>query len=253
MSPLEIRRRNAYQLGDETPTGQVLRESVAASEVLERAAEAAEFEGVHARTSRDRARRAGSGSLPGGSLRTGKRPGRVRDRPRARRGTVPGSRAPARSSSRPWRRSSWATTASDPDPDRLDRDGAGDEDDLPPARGGGARAPVRGRRDRAAGHRDRAGLGADGREPHGDGRRRAADPGRAAPEGRGRGAQRRQAVRRRLPLGLASSTARPGSTSSSSRIRASSSTTRRTAATHTRPSAGRPASPRSMSTSTPAR
>ena len=72
MSPLEIRRRNLYQLGDETPTGQVLRESVAASEVLERAAEAAEFEGVHARTSRDRVRRAGSGSLPGGSLRTGK-------------------------------------------------------------------------------------------------------------------------------------------------------------------------------------
>jgi CO/xanthine dehydrogenase Mo-binding subunit len=72
MSPLEIRRRNLYRLGDETPTGQVLRESVAASEVLERAAEAAEFEGVHARTSRDRARRAGSGSLPTSALRTGK-------------------------------------------------------------------------------------------------------------------------------------------------------------------------------------
>jgi CO/xanthine dehydrogenase Mo-binding subunit len=72
MSPLEIRRRNLYQLGDSTPTGQVLRESVAASEVLERAAEAAEFEGVQARTSRDRARRAGSGSLPGSALRTAK-------------------------------------------------------------------------------------------------------------------------------------------------------------------------------------
>src|SRR4029453_9180504 len=49
--------------------------SVAASEVLERAAEAAEFEGVRARTSRDRARRAGSGSLPGAALRTSR--GRV--------------------------------------------------------------------------------------------------------------------------------------------------------------------------------
>ena len=70
ISPLDIRRRNLYRLGDETPTGQVLRESVAAEEVLERAAEAAEFEGVRARTSRDRARRAGSGHLPGSALRT---------------------------------------------------------------------------------------------------------------------------------------------------------------------------------------
>jgi CO/xanthine dehydrogenase Mo-binding subunit len=71
LSPLEIRRRNLYRLGDETPTGQILRESVAAEEVLERAAEAAEFEGVRARTSRDRARRAGSGHVPGSPLRTG--------------------------------------------------------------------------------------------------------------------------------------------------------------------------------------
>src|SRR4029078_7859958 len=85
MSPIEIRRRNLYREGDTTPTGQVLRESVAASEVLERAAEAAafergraraqeraEFEGVPSRTSRDRARRAGSGSLPSGTLHTGR-------------------------------------------------------------------------------------------------------------------------------------------------------------------------------------
>jgi CO/xanthine dehydrogenase Mo-binding subunit len=70
LSPLEIRRRNLYRLGDETPTGQILRESVAAEEVLERAAEAAEFEGVRARTSRDRTRRAGSGHVPGSALRT---------------------------------------------------------------------------------------------------------------------------------------------------------------------------------------
>jgi CO/xanthine dehydrogenase Mo-binding subunit len=71
LSPLEIRRRNLYRIGDETPTGQILRESVAAEEVLERAAEAAEFEGVQARTSHARAGRAGSGHLPGSPLRTG--------------------------------------------------------------------------------------------------------------------------------------------------------------------------------------
>ncbi|HEV7810217.1 MAG TPA: molybdopterin cofactor-binding domain-containing protein, partial [Candidatus Limnocylindrales bacterium] len=70
LGPLEIRRRNLYREGDETPTGQILRESVAASEVLERAAEAAEFEGVRARTGRARVRRAGSGHVPGSPLRT---------------------------------------------------------------------------------------------------------------------------------------------------------------------------------------
>ena len=70
MSPLEIRRRNLYRPGDTTPTGQVLRSSVAASEVLERAVEAAEFEGVRARTEAARARRAGSGSVPASPLRT---------------------------------------------------------------------------------------------------------------------------------------------------------------------------------------
>ena len=72
LSPLDIRRRNLYQVGDETPTGQILRESVAAEEVLERAAEAAEFEGVAARTTTARARRAGSGNVPGSPLRTGR-------------------------------------------------------------------------------------------------------------------------------------------------------------------------------------
>jgi CO/xanthine dehydrogenase Mo-binding subunit len=47
LSPLAIRRRNVYHEGDVTPTGQVLRESVAADEVLERAAEASGFERVH--------------------------------------------------------------------------------------------------------------------------------------------------------------------------------------------------------------
>ena len=72
ISPLEIRRRNVYQLGDTTPTGQVLRESVAAQEVLERAAEAAEFERLRARHATARDQRAGSGTVPGSPLRTGR-------------------------------------------------------------------------------------------------------------------------------------------------------------------------------------
>jgi CO/xanthine dehydrogenase Mo-binding subunit len=43
ISPLELRRRWAFQEGDVTPTGQVLRESVAALDVLEAAAEASDF------------------------------------------------------------------------------------------------------------------------------------------------------------------------------------------------------------------
>ena len=70
ISPLDIRRRNVYRPGDTTPTGQVLRDSVAGEEVLERAAEAAEF--VHMRTRTDDARRgrAGSGTVPASALRT---------------------------------------------------------------------------------------------------------------------------------------------------------------------------------------
>ena len=70
LSPLDIRRRNVYQPGDITPTGQVLRDSVAAEEVLERAAEAAEFTRMRARTDDARRRRAGSGSIPGHPLHT---------------------------------------------------------------------------------------------------------------------------------------------------------------------------------------
>ncbi len=71
LSPLEIRRRNVYRLGDTTPTGQVLRTSVAGEEVLERAAEAGEFERLRSRHAVSRARRAGSGTVPGSPLRTG--------------------------------------------------------------------------------------------------------------------------------------------------------------------------------------
>ncbi len=57
MSPLEIRRHNAYREGDITPTGQILRESVAAHEVLEKAVEAADFETKRRLSARGRAER----------------------------------------------------------------------------------------------------------------------------------------------------------------------------------------------------
>jgi CO/xanthine dehydrogenase Mo-binding subunit len=50
MSPLELRRRWVYRAGDETPSGQLLRESLGGEEVLEQAAEAADFERVRAQT-----------------------------------------------------------------------------------------------------------------------------------------------------------------------------------------------------------
>ena len=70
ISPLDIRRRNVYVPGDTTPTGQVLRDSVAGEEVLERAAEAGEYEHLRARHKAARARRVGSGIVPGSPLRT---------------------------------------------------------------------------------------------------------------------------------------------------------------------------------------
>jgi CO/xanthine dehydrogenase Mo-binding subunit len=48
LSPLELRRRWVYREGDETPSGQILRESLGGEEVLERAAEAGEFERIRA-------------------------------------------------------------------------------------------------------------------------------------------------------------------------------------------------------------
>ncbi len=66
VSPLELRRRWAYREGDTTPTGQVLRESVAAHEVLEAAAELAEFDRHSAQTRAAReARNAGARTASG--------------------------------------------------------------------------------------------------------------------------------------------------------------------------------------------
>ncbi|MBI2780279.1 MAG: xanthine dehydrogenase family protein [Chloroflexi bacterium] len=73
MSPAELRRRNVYRLNDTTPTGQVLRESVAAEEVLEQALGASHFERIRERTARESAERGGSGTIPPGPLRSGDR------------------------------------------------------------------------------------------------------------------------------------------------------------------------------------
>ena len=57
ISPLDIRRRWVYREGDTTPTGQVLRESVAGIEVLEAAAQASDFERASAASRSDRGAR----------------------------------------------------------------------------------------------------------------------------------------------------------------------------------------------------
>jgi CO/xanthine dehydrogenase Mo-binding subunit len=71
ISPAELRRRNVYHLGDTTPTGQVLRESVAGDEVLDLAVGASHFDRVRERTARAAADRRGFGAIPTGALRTG--------------------------------------------------------------------------------------------------------------------------------------------------------------------------------------
>ena len=73
ISPAELRRRNVYKLNDTTPTGQVLRESVAGEEVLEKALSASHFERIRERTAKEAAERRGMGIVPAGPLRSGER------------------------------------------------------------------------------------------------------------------------------------------------------------------------------------
>ena len=76
LDPLELRRRNAVVPGDVTPTGQVLRESVSAIEVLDRTAERAGWASKRRRYQREnaaaeRAERAGRFAPGGRRLRRG--------------------------------------------------------------------------------------------------------------------------------------------------------------------------------------
>ena len=73
MSPAELRRRNVYRLRDTTPTGQILRESVAGEEVLEKALEASQFDRLRERTAREASERRGAGIVPAGPLRSAER------------------------------------------------------------------------------------------------------------------------------------------------------------------------------------
>jgi CO/xanthine dehydrogenase Mo-binding subunit len=70
MSPAEIRARNVYRPGDTTPTGQVLKDSVAGEEVLRLAVEGSQFERIRDETSQELGARRGSGAIPAGPLRT---------------------------------------------------------------------------------------------------------------------------------------------------------------------------------------
>jgi CO/xanthine dehydrogenase Mo-binding subunit len=66
ISPLELRRLWAYREGDTTPTGQVLRESVAAVDVLEAAADASDFARHSEQTRRAREARQSSARIASG-------------------------------------------------------------------------------------------------------------------------------------------------------------------------------------------
>jgi CO/xanthine dehydrogenase Mo-binding subunit len=71
LSPADVRARNVYRLGDTTPTGQVLRESVAAEQVLQLAVDTSGFERLRDETARELAERRGSGTIREGLLRAG--------------------------------------------------------------------------------------------------------------------------------------------------------------------------------------
>ena len=251
ISPAQLRERWLYREGGVTPTGQVLRESVAAAEVLERAAEAAEYERVREVSHQTRAirghrrprpaaacARRASTAAPGIGLALAWHGAGFTGRGEVRLASVAGvelgRRRPASASSSPPPR--WARA-----PRRS----------SPAGRGGPGRRPRRGR-DGARGHLDRAGQRTDRRLAHGHGRRRPGHPGGpdgCAPRWRPEAARRSPTATARTP----GATARPASTSSSSPIRTSTSTTRPTRATPTRPSAGPAPWPASTSTSTPAR
>jgi CO/xanthine dehydrogenase Mo-binding subunit len=70
ISPAALRQRWLYREGGVTPTGQVLRESVGAAEVLERATEAAEYERVRELSQQTRSIRWGQAAEAGTSVRS---------------------------------------------------------------------------------------------------------------------------------------------------------------------------------------
>ena len=184
ISPLEIRRRNVYVVGDTTPTGQVLRDSVAGEEVLERAAEAGEFERLRARHDAARARRAGSGTMPGLAAADGPRPAGQRDRPGARlarRRVHRLGRGQARlgglgRADAPTGAIGILTASTEM--------GQGTKTIFPQLVAEALGVPYEAVEIAPQDTALRAGFGADRRVADGDGRRRAADPGREPAAGR---------------------------------------------------------------------
>ncbi len=122
MDPAELRRRNAVREGDVTPTGQVLRESVGAHEVLERTLKRSKWQAARARIARDNAKAEAAeraGRLPAGGRRLRRGLGLALVQHGASRATTPRPRRPsARASAGPadggcaavsgWR---WCSTA----------------------------------------------------------------------------------------------------------------------------------------------
>jgi len=83
IDPVELRRRNAYIEGDTTPTGQVLKESVGAMEVLERTAKRCDWDRVRARfdaenAAAERAEQGGRKATANGRARANGVPRRLR-------------------------------------------------------------------------------------------------------------------------------------------------------------------------------
>ena len=186
ISPLEIRSRNAYRVGDTTATGQVLRESVGALDVLEAAAEAAGFERVR------RTHEAHGAADPDARSASGI-------------GIALGWHGGGFTGSGETRLASVATVeltdgGPHPCPRREHRDGPGLADGARPDRRGGAGREPRGRRCRAPGHIARPRQRTDRRVADDDGRGRAARDRRRPPPGRRGGAHGRPL--RRIPGGI---------------------------------------------------
>ena len=169
-----------------TPTGQVLRDSVGrrgGPRARGRGGRVHEACGL-ARTEA-RKRRAGR-SCPARRCGRGAN-GRRRASASRWPGTAPGSPARARSSSRRSSRLELTADGRIRDPDRIDRDGPGHQDDLPADRRRGPGRPGRRGRARAPGHGARPRQRPDRRVADRDGRRGPAHQCRASVARAGRG------------------------------------------------------------------
>ena len=210
-----------------------------AKEVLERAAEASEFERVRARTASARdARTARERTARGIGLALAWHGAGFTGSGEAKMGSLVSLELTGEGAVRILT--------------RVDRDGPGHEDDLPPARRRRAR-PGRSTRSRSP-RRTRRSCPTPARRWRRGRRWSSAACSSRPPAGSAR--RSRSGPAGRSPSSYATTpgaTAPPGSTSPSSPTRASASTTRRTPATPIRRSAGRPPWPRSRSISTRAR